>query len=321
MHSSRASFMFGIVALTAAYLVGGFSGRNNVFPFPAFLELKHLAWRPPEHFTAAGRLTSDDKKKAVACPEQTDRTAVLLLIGQSNAGNHGGQRFGSGHGEKVVNFFDGRCYIAASPLLGADGTRGEYWTQLGNLLLDRGSFDQVVLAPAAINGSEILRWAVGGDLNATMIDTASSLQQRDYRVTHVLWVQGEKDYKKQTSEKDYRDRFLSLVGSLRSHDVAAPVYVAVATKCLGADAGGTPFHSDDNPVARAQLSLPDPGINVKSGVNSDALLGDLDRYDDCHFGSSGEQKVARAWADLLSMDRSAAARKGPDLVQRNAATP
>ncbi len=225
---------------------------------------------------------------------------MLLLIGQSNAGNHGGQRFRSEHGERVVNFFDGRCYIAASPLLGSDGTSGEYWTQLGNLLLDRGSFDQVVLAPVAITGSEVSRWAPGGDLNGIMTGTASELRQKGYLVTHVLWVQGEIDYVKGTNEKDYRDRLLSLVSSLRSHGVTAPVYVAIATRCLGASNGGTLSHSADNPVARAQLALPDRGANLRRGVNSDALLGDLDRYDDCHFGSSGEQKVARAWADLLS---------------------
>ena len=77
-------------------------------------------------------------------------------------------------------FFDGQCYLAASPLLGSDGVGGEYWTQLGNLLLDRGSFDQVVLAPMSINGSEVSRWAQGGDLNGPMTDTASQLQQRGY---------------------------------------------------------------------------------------------------------------------------------------------
>jgi hypothetical protein len=56
-----------------------------------------------------------------------------------------------------------------------------------------------------------------------------------------LWVQGEMDYVKGTNEKDYRDRFMSLVSSLRSHGVAAPVYVAVATKCLAAANGGTRF--------------------------------------------------------------------------------
>jgi hypothetical protein len=303
MHISRASLLIAILVLTATYLFGGYSGRHDLFPFAVFQALKTRAVSTaPDRYTVdqAGRLASDDQKKAVACPQQTDRTAVLLLMGQSNAGNHAGQRFRSEHGGAVLNFFDGQCYVAASPLLGSDGTSGEYWTQLGNLLLDRGSFDQVLLAPVAISGSEVSRWAPGGDLNGAMIETAGMLQRGGFRVTHVLWVQGEIDYVKGTNEKDYRDRFVSLVSSLRSHGVAAPVYVAIATKCLGASNGGTRFHSADNPIARAQLALRDPGANLRSGINSDALLGDLDRYDDCHFSAWGEQKVARAWADLLS---------------------
>jgi hypothetical protein len=81
------------------------------------------------------------------------------------------------------------------------------------------------------------------------------------------------------------------------------VYVSIATKCLGASNGGTRFHSTENPIERAQLALSHAGANLRTGVNSDALLVDLDRYDDCHFGSSGEQKVAKAWADLLSSPR------------------
>jgi hypothetical protein len=301
MQISRGSFLLATLALSAAYLFGGYSGRHDLFPFSVVRALKARAITPDHYtFDKTGRLVSDDRKKAITCPQQTDRTAVLLLIGQSNAGNHAGQRFRSEHGEMVINFFGGQCYVAASPLLGSDGISGEYWTQLGNLLLDRGSFDRVVLAPAAITGSEVSRWAPGGDLNRAMIDTVSQLQRRDYRVTHVLWVQGEIDYVKGTNEKDYRDRFVSLVSSLRSHGVAAPVYVAIATKCLGKSNGGTRFHTADNPVARAQLALPDAGANLRSGVNSDALLGDWDRYDDCHFGFSGQDKVVRAWADLLS---------------------
>jgi hypothetical protein len=69
----------------------------------------------------------------------------------------------------------------------------------------------------AVTGSEVSRWAPGGDLNGPMTDIASQLQRRGYAVTHVLWVQGEMDYVKGTKEKDYRDRFVSLASSLRSH--------------------------------------------------------------------------------------------------------
>jgi hypothetical protein len=178
MRMSRARFLLVIIVLTATYLFGAYSARHQLFPFPLLQALKTGADRttaPDDLYTfdQVGRLASGDHKKAAACPQQTDRTAVLLLMGQSNAGNHGGQRFRSEHDEKVVNFFDGRCYIAASPLLGSDGTGGEYWTQLGNLLLNRGSFDQVILAPVAITGSEVSRWGPGGDLNGIMTDTAS----------------------------------------------------------------------------------------------------------------------------------------------------
>jgi hypothetical protein len=295
--------MLAVGVLTATYLFGAYSGRRETFPFTAFQALKsHASFNPADRyiFDREGRLATGDDKKAVPCAEQTDRTAVLLVLGQSNAGNHAGQRFRSEHGRAVLNFFEGRCYVAASPLLGSDGVSGEYWTQLGNLLLDRGSFDQVILAPAAISGSEISRWAPGGDLNESMIDTVNQLEQSGFQVTHVLWVQGEIDYVKGTSEKDYREHFESLVSSLRSHGVSAPVYVAIASKCLGASNGGTRFHSADNPIAQAQRTLADPSANLRSGVNSDALLDDLDRYDDCHFGASGERKIAKAWADLLS---------------------
>jgi len=124
MHMPRARLFLGILVLITVYLLGGYSGRHDLFPFSLVQALKARAgWTGPDlyAFDEAGRLASDDRKKAVACPQQTDRAAVLLLIGQSNAGNHAGQRFRSEHGENVVNFYNGRCYVAASPLLGADG--------------------------------------------------------------------------------------------------------------------------------------------------------------------------------------------------------
>ncbi|WP_407119836.1 hypothetical protein [Bradyrhizobium sp. STM 3561] len=145
--------------MAATYLFGAYSARHELFPFRFFHALKTRAGgAAPEDlytFDRAGRLASGDQKKAVACAQQTDRTAVLLLIGQSNAGNHGGQRFRSEHGGAIINFFDGRCYVAGSPLLGSDGISGEHWTELGNLLLGRGSFDQIILAPVAISGAEM----------------------------------------------------------------------------------------------------------------------------------------------------------------------
>lgn len=300
-----------IVCLTAsvAFALGALFDRHDIFPFPALRAAKSLIIFTPKEtpirfaFDKIGRVVSDDQKTAVPCPQQTDRTAVLLLLGQSNAGNHGGQRFELEHGNKVVNFFNGQCFIAASPLLGSDGIQGEYWTVLGNLLIESGAFDQVVLAPATLGGSTVSRWAPGGDLNPVMIDTVSELQRRNYAVTQTLWDQGEIDYVIGTSEAAYTRSFTLLVDSLRKVQVLSLIYLAVASKCLWKSSGGLSFFSPNNPVARAQSALPDLMKGVRAGVNTDALLDEFDRYDDCHFGSSGAQKVAKAWARLLVGDR------------------
>jgi hypothetical protein len=250
-------------------------------------------------FDAQDRIIGDAEKLAIVCPKQTDRTAVLLVLGQSNAANYGGRRFASKHGDKIVNFFDGQCYLAASPLLGSGGTKGEYWTELGNHLIESGKFDTVVIAPVAYPGSAVERWARGGDLNAVLVDTLGKIKADGYAITHVLWDQGESDYVAGTSEDAYRDRLLSMIDTLRGEGVTAPIYLSIASKCLEPSYGGTRSHSADNPVVRAQLALSSGEGNIRRGVNTDALLDGLDRYDGCHIGGGGAEKVAQAWADIL----------------------
>jgi hypothetical protein len=98
---------------------------------------------------------------------------------------------------------------------GPTNTRGEYWTQLGNLLIASGKYDNVVIAPLAFSGSEVARWMRGGDFNGLLVETARQLQNAGYRVTDVLWTQGEADYVKGTSTEAYIARFLSMVDTLR----------------------------------------------------------------------------------------------------------
>jgi Carbohydrate esterase, sialic acid-specific acetylesterase len=292
----------GLTACIAFYLFGAVSDRHGIFPVPQLISLREKELptkvKPESRYTfdPQDRLIGDAEKPAVACPKQTDRTAMLLVLGQSNAANYGGRRFASKHGDKIVNFFDGQCYLAASPLLGSGGTMGEYWTELGNHLIESGKFDTVVIAPVAYPGSIVERWARGGDLNAVLVDTLSKIKADGYAITHVLWDQGETDYVLGTSEDAYRERLLSMIDTLRGEGVTAPVYLSIASKCFER---GTRRHSADNPVVRAQLALSSGEGNIRRGVNTDALLDGLDRYDDCHIGGGGAEKVAQAWADIL----------------------
>jgi len=305
----RKTIVVGLAALMALYFVGGISARHEVFPWPQLSALRKMvvaekAAAPSRYtFDDKERLIGDESKTPVACPVQTDRTAVLLILGQSNAANDGGQRHRSNYGARVVNAFDGRCFISASPLLGSTDTKGEYWTLLGNHLIASGQNDSVILAPLAYSGSEVARWAKGGDLNPVLIDTMKQLQASGHRVTSVLWVQGEADLVIGTTAEAYQQRFMSMVDTLRQHGVEAPVYISIASKCLEPSNGGFKEHVPDNAIVRAQMALSKSGHGIREGVDSDALLDGDDRYDDCHIGGSGAEKVSLAWLDLLSGDR------------------
>ena len=98
----------------------------------------------------AGRVLDYPGKIEVRCPDQGPRTAVILIAGQSNAANSGAQRHTTRHPDRVVNFVSDRCFVAASPLLGATGFAGELWTPVADQLIDSGAFDRVVLAPVGV---------------------------------------------------------------------------------------------------------------------------------------------------------------------------
>ncbi len=246
-------------------------------------------------FDAFGRLTGYPGKKAVPCPAQDPKTAVLLLIGQSNTANHAEQKHTSAFGARVLNTFDGKCYVAASPLLGTTGIAGESWTLLGNKLLAAGSFGNVILVPAGISGTQLSRWQKGGDLNEMLMGVLAATRKR-YRITHMLWHQGEVDFIIKTGEDDYKKMFGSLLSGIRERGIDAPMFVSVTTKCA-------PEWNADNPVSRAQKALPGLEQKVYSGVDTDQLVGDADRYDTCHFGASGQEKFAKAWLDIINRPR------------------
>ncbi|RUM06863.1 sialate O-acetylesterase [Rhizobium chutanense] len=305
----RKTLAVGLTAMIVMYFLGGLSARHEIFPWPQLSALRKMvvgqkAAAPSRYtFDDKERLIGDETKTPVTCPVQTDRTSVLLILGQSNAANDGGQRHRSNYGAHLVNAFDKQCFIAASPLLGSTDTKGEYWTLLGNDLIASGQNDSVILAPLAYSGSAVARWATGGDINPVLVDTVKQLQDSGYRITSVLWVQGEADLVLGTTSQAYQDRFMSMVDTLRQHGVEAPVYISIASKCLEPSNGGFKEHIPDNAIVRAQLALSKSGHGIREGVNSDALLDGDDRYDDCHIGGSGAEKVSRAWLNILRGDR------------------
>jgi Carbohydrate esterase, sialic acid-specific acetylesterase len=117
---------------------------------------------------------------------------VLLIIGQSNSANHADKKFTTQFPQSVFNYFEGKCYIASSPLLGATGEGGEFITPLADKLISVGAYKSVVIVSSGIGGTPISRWQKDGDLNEMLLSTLKRANQK-YKITHVIWHQGESD--------------------------------------------------------------------------------------------------------------------------------
>jgi hypothetical protein len=103
-----------IILPGATFALGLYAGAKRVGPVP---QLRRLVATEAESLVRTdqfGRLLSYPGNIEITCPIQDAKTAVLLLVGQSNAANYQGQRHQSAD-DRVVNFVDGRCYRAASP--------------------------------------------------------------------------------------------------------------------------------------------------------------------------------------------------------------
>jgi lysophospholipase L1-like esterase len=302
--STGRPLLFGVIAITYSaalglifYMLGVYSDLKGLWPIPELHDLHKIL--VPYHRAngavedAYHRLAAYRGKQEIECPPQTDRTLVLLIIGQSNAANSAGQRQPA-H-DHVVNYFDGKCYVASSPLLGTTSIGGESWTLLGTKLVTAGIADQVILVPSAMSGTSIVQWQNGGEMNLMLRSVLSGVAAH-YRITHILWHQGENDFGSSLTKEQYTQKFRSLVNSIRAERVDAPIYVSVASRCELTDVPWTA----SNPIADAQRSLPNAEAHILQGVDTDALVGPSDRVDDCHFGASGQEKFANAWVPILA---------------------
>jgi hypothetical protein len=289
----RAVLLMLLVVLTAGAIfgLGDYALRTNAWPV---WQLRMLVANARGIRTDSfGRLQRYPGKIEIACPAQDETTAVLLVAGQSNAANSQGQRYESPD-DRVVNFSEGHCYRAASPLLGADDQRGESWTLLGLKLIRTGLYNRVILVPAAAGGSAISRWAAGGDLNG-MLMTAIRAAKARYAITAVLWDQGATDFTLHTPEERYRSDLKSLIDQIRAEGVTAPFFI---TRC---SVGGDDW-TEDNAVARAQAALAD-GETILDGPNTDRDVPRSDRYDGYHFAARGQETWTDTWVQLLRAHR------------------
>ncbi len=221
------------------------------------------------------------------------RAAVMLVFGQSNGANSGAAPYVPVRRVFNFNVFDGNCYVAKDPLLGATENRGNFASRMADMLIERGWFDSVVLTPISVGGSRIEEWTTGGTRHRRLQVAVKRAMDSGLRFTHLLWHQGESNAGIDADRELYHACFMNIHAALRSYGVDAPVYVAQATIC----------HGPPNEIIRsAQRALVNPELGIHAGPDSDTI-GFEDRFDECHMAESGLIKHAELWVQALTAAR------------------
>jgi len=226
------------------------------------------------------------------CDPTSPRTAMLVILGQSNAANFGSSRQSA---RRAVDNFDpasGKCFAAADPLLGADGAGGHFATRLGDLLIDSGRYDRVVVLPLGIQAASL------SELNnayAARLDAAfASLKAARLVPTHMLFQQGETDAILTTSAADYASQLRQLVARTRAAGIAAPFYVSRSSTCEAANPTNTAA------VRAGQAAVVDPKLNIRPGPDTDQIESDgRNPLDGCHMNGAGTLANAGLWAAFI----------------------
>jgi hypothetical protein len=226
------------------------------------------------------------------CLPVGDSVAVIVVQGQSNAGNYGtGSRYAA---REAVDSFDpesGKCFSAADPLPGAGGEGSSFATRLGDILVQSGQFKRVIVVSIAVGGASL------ADLTSTHLDRIENLIAKlDHAhlvPTHFLFEQGETDAALKTTEAEYSARLRMLVRTFRSAGYQAPFYIALATKC-------DEVHPKNIFAIRsAQAAAVDADLNIKRGPDLDTIGDEGRAPGNCHMNEVGTIAQASLWAAYL----------------------
>lgn len=240
------------------------------------------------------------QRARVECPKPGPGTLVLVGLGQSNAGNWGELTASTQkNGDSVIEYWQGNCYAATSPMLGATGEGESLWPVLGKTLVQTGYAKQVLISVFAVDGASIGRFVSKGDLRPLWRAQLARLLDK-YPVDYYLWLQGEADFARGTSKDEYAERFSKLRKDIEELDGDALVFVSIETYCSDIERW-TP----GNDVARAQSEISKAFPGTLPGVNSDAVLAFQGaRWDGCHPSAQGYRIWSEAWNNRIVHEMS-----------------
>ena len=260
----------------------GLENDNKIFPITKFIERNLFDYdlKSPKPNQKRFHVYSNiSKKEEISCPKPKD-SYVIVGFGQSNSANSAGHRF---HTDKrIVNFFNGKCYAANDPMLGASGIGGSVWIPLTEELNIEGKL--IVLATLGIGGTKVSEWLDGEYLLPFYRENIDSLNRFYENPNAVVWIQGESDVL--TEIEVLNKQLKKWFRILRKDFEKSNIYITGTSYCFA--------NSNEN-ILKIQKSNAKEIDAIYVG-STDELIDQSLRYDDCHFSEKG----IRALASLIA---------------------
>jgi lysophospholipase L1-like esterase len=214
---------------------------------------------------------------------------VLLVLGQSNAANHG---LANGDGAKVpVISAAGTCHLTGDPLPGGTGGGRSIWSHLQAAIDRQPGGRPVVFGVLAVDATRMADWSdPDGPLAPVLKATVAAMQAARLAPDLVLWQHGEADARAGTDPNLYVLGLTQLAERLAAQGVRTPWVLAQSTVCRSPPA---------ERFRTAVQALVASDVRFRRGPDTDSLGAPEHRFDGCHFSRWGLQRAAEAWAEVL----------------------
>ncbi len=244
-----------------------------------------------------GQVRKSAVGKTASTPRLNDgeRTAVLILDGQSNATNRLNATFYTPTNISkvdVFNIFDGGTYVGTDPLPGCGEWPGcgHWFGRVADGLIADGTYDRVIMVPIAVGGTSIAYHAPGGVLYPNLAMTHRRLAAVGLSPTAILWMQGETDTLQGTSQAAYSASLSAMLQGLKDAGYSTPWLLA---KCTRREIG-------TSEAVRAAIDAAVNSVDVFAGPDIDTLSGSTYRESDStHLTPAGGTAAANLWKTAI----------------------
>lgn len=286
------------------FMYGFIAGKYKLFPYNLLSSLnsmiKQIIKKEPKALILEGYSDTSNKIEVDCTDIDKNKTMVILALGQGNAANGGEGKYTPKH--NVYNIFDGKCYKADDPLLGATDNKGSVWGRLADKIIENGMYEHVIIKSIGVGGSPVICWTVSGtgigyqgklygNYHSRILEANEELTSLGFPITHILWHQGESDMKNGTTTAQYKERFLDMLNNMRKNGISAPIYVALASRY---------GRETSQEVINAQKQLAEEHDDIFQGPNTDIIDRLEERTEDGQrFSEIGLEKHANGWVDSL----------------------